>query len=157
MATMEATATSVAMTLAEATMTSVEVATTAAGSAETTTSSDAPMINGAHAIIYSTDADADRAFFQDVLALRSVDAGGGWLIFALPPAELAVHPAEPGTESHELYLLCEDIDATVTELEGKRVHVERPFVDQPWGRLAYMHLPGGGRLGIYQPRHPQPS
>jgi catechol 2,3-dioxygenase-like lactoylglutathione lyase family enzyme len=114
------------------------------------------MINGAHAIIYSSDAEADRGFFRDVLGLRSVDSGGGWLIFALPPAELAIHPAEPGNTDHELYLLCEDIDATVTELGGKGLTVERPLVDEPWGRLAYIRLPGGGRLGIYQPRHTQP-
>jgi predicted enzyme related to lactoylglutathione lyase len=114
------------------------------------------VISGAHAIIFSGDAEADRAFFQNVLGLRSVDAGAGWLIFALPPAELAVHPAEPGNASHELYLLCDDIEATVTELEGKGVSVERPLVDQRWGRLAFMALPSGGRLGIYQPRHPQP-
>jgi catechol 2,3-dioxygenase-like lactoylglutathione lyase family enzyme len=114
------------------------------------------MINGAHAIIFSSDAEADRVFFKEVLGLRSVDAGGGWLIFALPPAELAVHPAEAGKPGHELYLLCDDIDATVTELEGKLVEVERPFVDQPWGRLAFIRLPGGGRLGIYQARHAQP-
>jgi catechol 2,3-dioxygenase-like lactoylglutathione lyase family enzyme len=113
------------------------------------------VINGAHAIIFSSDAEADRAFFQNVLGLRSVDAGGRWLIFALPPAELAVHPAEPGTASHELYLLCDDIEATVTEVEGKVASVERPFVDQRWGRLAFIRLPSG-RLGIYQPRHPKP-
>lgn len=114
------------------------------------------MINGAHAIIYSGDADADRAFFDEVLGLRSVDAGGGWLIFALPPAELAVHPAEAGTASHELFLLCDDIEATANQLEEKGVSVERPLVDQRWGRLAYIRLPSGGRLGIYQPRHAQP-
>jgi predicted enzyme related to lactoylglutathione lyase len=114
------------------------------------------MINGAHIIVFSTDADADRAFCKDVLGLASVDAGGGWLIFALPPAELAVHPAEPGQASHELYLMCEDIDATVSELEAKAVAIERPLVDRPWGRLAFMRLPGGGRLGIYQPRHAKP-
>jgi predicted enzyme related to lactoylglutathione lyase len=115
------------------------------------------MINGAHAIIFSSDPEADRAFFDQVLGLRSVDAGGGWLIFALPPAELAVHPADAGKPSHELYLLCEDIEATVAELEGKHVEVERPLVDQPWGRLAFIRLPSGGRLGIYQPRHAQPG
>jgi catechol 2,3-dioxygenase-like lactoylglutathione lyase family enzyme len=114
------------------------------------------VINGAHAIIFSSDADVDRAFFKDVLGLGSVDAGGGWLIFALPPAELAVHPAEPGKPGQELYLLCEDIDNTVAELESKGVTVERPFYDQDWGRLAFIRLPGGGKLGIYQPRHPQP-
>jgi catechol 2,3-dioxygenase-like lactoylglutathione lyase family enzyme len=115
------------------------------------------MINGAHAIIFSSDADADRAFFKDVLGLGFVDAGGGWLIFALPPVELAVHPAEPGKPGQELYLLCEDIDSAVMELESKGVSVERPFYDEPWGRLAFVHLPGGGKLGFYQARHPHPA
>lgn len=114
------------------------------------------MINGAHAIIFSSDAEADRAFFKNGLGLDSVDVGGGWLIFALPPAELAVHPAEPGQVGQELYLLCEDVDTTMTELERKGITVERPFHDQVWGRLAFIRLPGGGKLGIYQPRHPQP-
>jgi catechol 2,3-dioxygenase-like lactoylglutathione lyase family enzyme len=114
------------------------------------------MISGAHAIIFSSDADADRAFFRDLLGLGFVDAGDGWLIFALPPAELAVHPAEPGKAGQELYLLCEDIDTVATELESKGISVERPFHDQPWGRLAFIHLPGGGRLGIYQARHRRP-
>jgi catechol 2,3-dioxygenase-like lactoylglutathione lyase family enzyme len=112
------------------------------------------MINGAHAIIFSRDAAADRAFFKDVLGLPFVDAGDGWLIFALPPAELAVHPDERGGR-HEVYLLCEDIDATATELESKGVRVQRPLHDQNWGRTATIGLPGGGELGIYQPRHPR--
>jgi catechol 2,3-dioxygenase-like lactoylglutathione lyase family enzyme len=111
------------------------------------------MISGAHSIIFSRDAEADRAFFKNVLGLSFVDAGGGWLIFALPPAELAVHPDENGGR-HELYLLCKDIDATVTELEAKGIHLERPLQDQAWGRVAMIRLPGGGELGIYQPRHP---
>ncbi len=111
------------------------------------------MINGAHAIIFSRDAEADRAFFKDVLGLRFVDAGGGWPIFALPPAEVAVHPDARGGR-HELYLLCEDIDTAVTDLESKGIRVERPFRDQVWGRMAMIRLPGGGELGIYQPRHP---
>jgi catechol 2,3-dioxygenase-like lactoylglutathione lyase family enzyme len=114
------------------------------------------LISGAHAIIYSSDADADRSFFKEVLGFSSVDAGGGWLIFALPPAELAVHPQEPGKPGHEIFLLCDDVEATVTELEGKGVEVEGQRYDEPWGRLAFVHLPGGGRLGIYQPRHAQP-
>lgn len=115
------------------------------------------MINGAHAIIFSSDAEADRAFFKDVLGLRSVDAGGGWLIFALPPSELAVHPAEPGESGQELYLLSEDIDAAVAELESRGTIVAGPVSDQAWGRLAFIRLPGGGRLGIYEPRHPRPA
>ncbi len=115
------------------------------------------MISGAHTIIFSRDVDADRAFFQNVLSLDSVDAGGGWLIFALPPSELAVHPAEAGKPGQEVYLLCDDIDRTVAELEALGVAVERPFYDQAWGRLAFIRLPGGGKLGIYQPRHPRPE
>lgn len=115
------------------------------------------MINGAHAIIYSKDAAADRAFFKDVLGLAHIDAGGGWLIFELPPAELAFHPKEAGKPGHEIYLLCDDIDAAVRELKGKAVAVEPRLYDEPWGRLAFIRLPGGGRLGIYQPRHPRAS
>ena len=114
------------------------------------------MISGAHAIIYSRDADADRAFLKDVLGLPFVDAGGGWLIFALPPTEVAVHPDESGGR-HELYLLCTDIDTTLSELEGKGIRVERPPHDERWGRTATIRLPGGGELGIYQPKHPLAS
>jgi len=115
------------------------------------------VITGAHAIIFSSDAEADRAFFKDVLGLGSVDAGGGWLIFALRPSELAVHPAEAGKPGQEIYLTCEDIDATVRDLEGRGVVVERPIYDQAWGRLAFFRLPGGGRLGVYQARHARPQ
>jgi catechol 2,3-dioxygenase-like lactoylglutathione lyase family enzyme len=112
------------------------------------------MFTGAHTIIESTDVEADRAFFRDVLGLESVDAGGGWLIFGLPPAELAVHP---GTNSrHELHLMCADLDATLAELRRKGVSVGDEIHDQRWGRLATMTLPGGGKLSIYQPRHPSP-
>lgn len=111
------------------------------------------MINGAHAIIYSRDAEADRAFFKDVLGLPFVDAGGGWLIFALPPAEVAVHPTEDGGR-HELYLLCDDIENTLIELEKKGAHVARPLHEERWGRLTTIRLPGGGELGIYEPKHP---
>ncbi|TMD51042.1 MAG: extradiol dioxygenase [Chloroflexi bacterium] len=113
------------------------------------------MINGAHAIIYSLEAEADRKFLADVLGFRFVDAGGGWLIFGLPPSEVAVHPQEAGKPGHELYLLCDDIDATVADLETKGVTVEERLYDEPWGRLAFIRLPGGGKLGIYQPRHPR--
>jgi catechol 2,3-dioxygenase-like lactoylglutathione lyase family enzyme len=114
------------------------------------------MINGAHAIIFSRDADADRAFFKDVLGLHFVDAAGGWPIFALPPAEVAVHPDEHGGR-HELYLLCADIDTAVKELESKGIRVERPLREERWGRVATIRLPGGGDLGIYQPKHPLAS
>ena len=110
------------------------------------------VISGAHVILYSRDADADRAFIRDVLGFASVDAGGGWLIFALPPSEVAVHPGgEPG---QELYLLCDDVDATVDDLRAKGVDVRLPIEDQRWGRIVHVALPGGGELGIYQPKHP---
>jgi predicted enzyme related to lactoylglutathione lyase len=112
-----------------------------------------PPISGAHAILFSRDADADRAFFRDVLGLDSVDSGGGWLIFALPPAEVAIHPTEE-KEHHELYLLCEDIEATARALERKGVAFKRPFDEQRWGRVTEITLPGGGRIGLYQPKHP---
>jgi catechol 2,3-dioxygenase-like lactoylglutathione lyase family enzyme len=113
------------------------------------------MINGVHAIIYSRDAEGVRGFFRDVLGLSSVDAGGGWSIFALPPAELAAHPTD-GAVRHELYLLCDDIQATVEELRGKGVEFAGPVSDQGWGLLISIRLPGGGELGLYQPRHPSP-
>jgi hypothetical protein len=111
------------------------------------------VITGAHTILYSTDADADRAFLRDLLGTTAVDAGGGWLILALPPAEIAVHPTE-GPARHELYLMCDDIDATVAELGAGGVAVEGGISDEGWGRLAIIRLPGGGALGVYEPRHP---
>jgi catechol 2,3-dioxygenase-like lactoylglutathione lyase family enzyme len=113
------------------------------------------VITGAHAIVYSRDADADRAFFRDVLGFHSVDAGGGWLIFALPPAELAAHPAEAGGR-HELYLMCDEIEATVADLQAKGVEFTAPVSDEGFGRLTSLKLPGGGELGLYEPRHPIP-
>ena len=113
------------------------------------------MINGAHVIIYSADAEADRAFVRDVLGYESADAGGGWLIFALPPAELAVHPASPGG-AHELYLMCDDIETTVSELVDKGVKFTKPVSDQRFGLLTAIKLPGGGEIGLYEPRHPSP-
>jgi catechol 2,3-dioxygenase-like lactoylglutathione lyase family enzyme len=110
-------------------------------------------ITGAHAIVYTEDADALRAFFRDVLGFEAVDAGGGWLIFGLPPAELAAHPAEAGGR-HELYLMCDDIEATMTELSGREVELARPVVDEGWGLVSAIALPGGGELGLYEPRHP---
>jgi hypothetical protein len=110
------------------------------------------MITGAHTIIYSQAADEVRDFLRDVLGFSSVDAGGGWLIFALPPAEVAVHPTE-GESSHELYLMCDDIDATIAELTGKGVECQ-PITEQRWGRLTSLTLPGGSSLGLYQPAHP---
>src|SRR5208282_6753195 len=100
--------------------------------------------------------DKVRAFFRDVLGLAAVDAGGGWLIFALPPAELAVHPTD-GDGRHELYLMCDDIHATLTELRGKGVEVAREVSDQGWGLMAAIRLPDGSEFGVYEPRHPSPS
>jgi catechol 2,3-dioxygenase-like lactoylglutathione lyase family enzyme len=112
------------------------------------------VINGVHAIVYTRDAQADRAFFGDVLGLRSVDAGGGWLIFALPPAELAAHPADE--DAHRLYLMCDDIRATVEELTAKDVEFVAEISDEGFGLMTALRLPGGGELGLYEPRHPTP-
>jgi predicted enzyme related to lactoylglutathione lyase len=113
------------------------------------------MITGVHAVLFTTDAEADRAFFRDVLELPSVDAGGGWLIFALPPAELAAHPADEGGK-HELYLMCDDVDATIAELKARGGAVARPISDEGFGLVTAIRLPGGGELGLYQPKHPSP-
>jgi predicted enzyme related to lactoylglutathione lyase len=111
------------------------------------------VITGLHGIIFSSDAEAVRAFFRDTLGWPHVDAGDGWLIFKTPPAELAAHPdAEAGR--HELFLMCDDITATVAELKAKGARIERPLTDQGFGRLTYIELPGGGSLGLYQPKHP---
>jgi catechol 2,3-dioxygenase-like lactoylglutathione lyase family enzyme len=110
------------------------------------------MINGGHVIIYSRDAEADRAFFRDVLGYPHVDAGGGWLIFKLPPAEVAVHPTD-GAESHEFLLMCDDVDATVDELTAKGVEFTQPVTAAGWGRVTRFRLPGGGEVGMYEPRH----
>ena len=113
------------------------------------------MITGLHAIVFSPDAEKVRAFFADVLGMPSVDAGGGWPIYALPPAELAVHPADQGGQ-HELYLMCDDIEATLAELKANGAEVARGVSDQGWGLLAALRLPDGSELPIYQPRHPAP-
>ena len=110
------------------------------------------MITGAHVIVYSRDSDADRAIFRDVLECPHVDAGGGWLIFKLPPGEVAVHPSEGA--SHELYLMCDDVNTTVEQLAAKGVSCG-PVSDQGWGLLTSIRLPGGGQLGLYEPRHPK--
>ena len=113
------------------------------------------MINGAHVIIFTRDAEADRAFFRDVLDLPSVDAGHEWLIFALPPAELAAHPTD-GDPHHELYLMCDDVRATVAELAGKGVEFTREISDERFGVVTALRLPGGSELALYEPRHPSP-
>jgi catechol 2,3-dioxygenase-like lactoylglutathione lyase family enzyme len=111
------------------------------------------MINGMHAIVFSPEAERVRAFMGAVLGLPSVDAGGGWPIFALPPAELAVHPSA-GDSRHELYLMCDDIEATLAELRAKGVEIAREVSDQGWGLLAAIRLPDGSEFPIYEPRHP---
>ncbi len=110
------------------------------------------MITGAHIIIYSKDADADRIFFKDVLGFNSVDAGNGWLIFALPPAEAAIHPHNEN-DKHEFYLMCKDINAVIDSLKSKGV-VYSEVKNEPWGAITYVSLPGGGKIGLYEPKHP---
>jgi hypothetical protein len=112
------------------------------------------VIRGAHVIIYSRDAEADRAFFRDVLKYPFADAGHGWLIFALPPAEVAVHPSENNDE-HELYLMCDDVQAFLGEMKAKQVPCS-PVHEERWGSITHLTLPGGGKLGVYQPKHASP-
>ena len=110
------------------------------------------MIFGAHVVLYSSDADKDRAFLRDVLGFRSVDAGHGWLIFALPPAEAAIHPAEEN-ERPELYFMCDDLSAEIERLRAKDVHCSE-VQEARWGSIVKIRLPSGGQIGLYQPRHP---
>jgi catechol 2,3-dioxygenase-like lactoylglutathione lyase family enzyme len=110
------------------------------------------MITGIHALLFSREADEVRAFFRDVLGFASVDSGGGWLIFALPPAELGIHPTE-GSPHHELYLMCDDIEATARELAAKGVELARPISDERFGLVTAIKIPGG-ELALYQPKHP---
>jgi hypothetical protein len=112
------------------------------------------MIIGAHSIVYSKDPDGDRAFLRDVLQFPHVDVGGGWLIFALPPSEVAVHPTD-NSGRHELYLMCENVDAFVREMAARNITCA-PVTDQRWGLLTEIVLPGGAKLGVYEPRHPRP-
>jgi hypothetical protein len=111
------------------------------------------MVSGAHLIIYSKDAEVDRAFFRDVFGFRSVDAGHGWLIFALPPAEAAFHPSDENAVAHELYLMCDDLKAEMTSLAKKHV-VCSEVHEARWGSITKIRLPGGGEVGLYQPKHP---
>ncbi|CAN5302555.1 hypothetical protein BH20ACT24_BH20ACT24_19470 [soil metagenome] len=111
------------------------------------------MITGAHLILYSKDPESDRDFIRDVLEYTHVDAGDGWLIFKAPPTEVAVHPTE-GPERTELYLLCDDVEATVAELRARGAEFAGPVRDEGWGLLTTIRLPGGGELGLYQPGHP---
>ena len=112
------------------------------------------MINGAHIVIYTKNPEADRAFFRDVLHFPSVDAGHGWLIFAMPPSEAAFHDARTNGP-HELYFMCDDIEATLKELKAHKVELSK-IKEERWGRLATFTLPGGGQIGIYQPKHARP-
>lgn len=110
------------------------------------------MIIGSHVILHSRDAEADRAFFAEVLGLTHLDAGGGWLIFQLPPAEVAMHPSD--ADGHELYFMCDDLEATMRDLQAKGVEFTQNISEERWGRLNRIRLPGGGEVGIYEPRHP---
>src|SRR5579864_5325119 len=112
-------------------------------------------IIGAHSIIYSTNPDADRAFLRDTIKLTHVDVGGGWLIFGVPPAEVAVHPAEKNG-AHELYLMCDNVAGFVADMARSNIACE-PVTEQSWGRLTHVILPAGGKLGVYQPRHARPA
>lgn len=113
------------------------------------------MINGVHSVIYSSSPEADRAFLRDVLKLPHVDVGDGWLIFGLPPAEVAVHPSDKN-DIHEFFLMCEDVQALIEEMEKDDVACG-PVQDEGWGLLTRITLPGGGKLGVYQPRHARPE
>ena len=112
------------------------------------------MINGAHVVVYTKDPEADRTFFRDVLQFPCVDAGHGWLIFAMPPLEAAFHDSEKN-DQHELFLMCDDLATTLKNLESKHVQVSE-VSEQRWGKLATLALPGGGKIRIYEPKHPSP-
>ena len=112
------------------------------------------MINGSHVILFSRDPQADRAFFAETLGFPHVDAGGGWLIFALPPAEAAMHPAE-GSASHEMYFMCDDVVATMDELRADGVEFTTGIAEERWGRVTRFRLPSGSEVGLYEPRHPR--
>jgi catechol 2,3-dioxygenase-like lactoylglutathione lyase family enzyme len=117
------------------------------------------VIAGVHTILFAEDADTARAFFRDVLGLPSVDAGEGWLIFASPPGELALHPG-PGwgkeVGQHELFFMCHDIERTVAELERKGVEFVSPITDEGYGLMTRLKIPGAGEIGLYEPKHPSP-
>ena len=113
------------------------------------------MIIGAHSVLYSKNPEADRAFFRDVLAFPYVDVRDGWLIFGLPPAEVAVHPGEQN-DVHEFYLMCDDVEAFIADMKSRGVECGEVH-NQPWGMLTQIVLPGGGKLGVYQPRHARPE
>lgn len=112
------------------------------------------MINGAHAVIFSKDPGADRAFFRDILKLANVDVGNGWLIFSLPPAEVAVHPSGKN-DIHQLYLMCDDVHEFISKMKKNDIACSE-VSDEGWGLLTNLTLPGGGKLGVYQPEHKRP-
>ena len=112
------------------------------------------MINGAHTIIYSNDPEADRAFFRDVLKFPNVDAGAGWLVFGLPPSEVAVHPGK--NDQHEFYLMCDDVEAFIADMRTRKIKCSS-IHEERWGRLTQLRLPGGGTLGVYEPKHARPE
>lgn len=112
-------------------------------------------ITGAHAILYSKNSDADRAFLRDVIGFPHVDVGGGWLIFGLPASEVAVHPSDEN-DVHELYLMVDDVDGFIAAMKAKKIACT-PVANQGWGLLTSVALPGGGKLGVYQPRHARPA
>ena len=116
------------------------------------------MITAVHSVIYARDAERARAFFRDTLGLCSVDAGGGWLIFALPPGELGIHPAnsEESEKHHQLYLMCDDIESTIAELKAKGVEFTSGITNAGWGLVTSLAIPGGGEMSLYQPRHASP-
>jgi len=114
------------------------------------------MIDGAHVVLFVPDAAATRAFLRDVIGLSAIDAGDGWLIFALPSAEVAAHPTT-GPVAHELYLTCDDLQATLADLRARGVELAEGPTERDWGVLVRLRLPGGGTIGLYEPRHPRPS
>jgi hypothetical protein len=113
------------------------------------------MTTGIHLVIYSKDTEADKAFFRDILKLTNVDVGHGWLIFGLPPSELAVHPSSEN-DHHEIYLMCDDIKTFVRQMSKQEIACSE-IQNQGWGQLVQLTLPGGGKLGVYQPRHARPK
>jgi catechol 2,3-dioxygenase-like lactoylglutathione lyase family enzyme len=118
------------------------------------------MITGAHTVVFCEDPSRARAFFRDVLGLHSVDAGGGWLIFRLPPAEIAMHPdttLRPGESRHELFFMCSDLEAAMSALRAKGVELALPVEEAEWGSIVKFKAPGAGTFGLYQPKHPSPQ
>ena len=113
------------------------------------------MISGSHSIIYSKNPEADRAFLRDVLRFPNVDVGGGWLIFGLPPSEVAVHPSDEN-DVHEFYLICDNVENLIAEMKRHKIECS-PIHKEEWGFLTQIGLPGGGKLGIYEPRHARPK